>query len=189
MKKPLFRLTLASILTALAIVLKILSRKLIPTDQFGIPLFALPIVLGSLMLGPIYGSVMGMTTDYISMLTSPFPFSLFFFLSAMVWGLLPGLFNKLKGNKVKLLITLFFTHLIVTTLNTLGKMRDVAGIEITLESFKKTLILEWPRYAFLLVNVTVLFIIIISMENRIVSMLDNMPIRVKRKEIKESGLN
>lgn len=191
MKKPLFKMTLASILTALAIVLKIISRRLIPSDQFGIPLFALPLVLGSIMVGPIYGAVMGMITDYISMTMSPFPFSLFFFLSAVVWGLFPGLFNKLKGNKIKLLITLLITHLTVTTFNTFGKMKDISGVEITLENFRKALIIEWPRYAFSLVNITVLFIIIISSENRIVSMLDNMPIRVKenKEEEKEIGFD
>lgn len=124
MKKSLYRLTCAAILAALSIVLNVFFRTIIPNDLFGIPLFALPLIIGSILLGPFYGGVMGLTVDVISFsLIGTGNFLFLFTLSRIVWGALPGLFylnTNLKSKKIVLVLGIFLTHVTVTGLNTLA---------------------------------------------------------------------
>src|SRR5690554_6053418 len=95
-KKELRKLTLASILTALSIVLDIAFKVLVPaTQSFGFPFYAIPLVIGSIVLGPIYGGTMAFISDAVGFFAAPRgDYSMLFALQAISWGIVPFFLAK-----------------------------------------------------------------------------------------------
>lgn len=121
MNKQIKFLTLASILTALSIALDLLVKNVLPVADFGLPYYAIPLIIGSIVLGPYYGAMMGFTSDFIGFSLMPRgTYAILFGLSAIAWGLLPGIFLKRDSKPLKVLITLLVTHMVVSSLNTLA---------------------------------------------------------------------
>ena len=121
MKKQVFKLTLASSLVSISVVLDIVFKVIIPNDNFGVPIYAIPLVIGSIILGPIYGAMMGLVSDVAGFFLMPRgDFNFLFSLSAMAWGTLPGLFLNKHSQRMGYYIVLFFTHLVATTVNTIS---------------------------------------------------------------------
>src|SRR5690554_3669354 len=93
------KISIAAILIALSIVLDIIFKQITVTDTMGFPFYALPVVIGSIVLGPVYGVLMGAGSDIISFFMFPKgTFSFWFVLAPIVWGLIPGLAVKVKTN-------------------------------------------------------------------------------------------
>jgi uncharacterized membrane protein len=65
----------------------------------------IPVFIGGLFLGPIYGAIIGVCTPFLSSLITgmpPFPMNVFMAFELMAYGLFSGLFvkllHKVKGN-------------------------------------------------------------------------------------------
>lgn len=115
------RLTLASMLVALSIVLDLIVKLIITAQDFSIPLYALPLIIGGAILGPIYGMVMGLIQDIVSFFILPSgTFNILFSVSAMMWGLFSGLLLRGKRHFTFVLGTVFISHVFVTTTNTIA---------------------------------------------------------------------
>ena len=115
------KITMAATLTALSVVIDILFKQFIPQgiqNVFGLPFYAIPLVIGSMLLGPIYGAMMGFVADYFATMATGVPYAPWFVLAALVWGILPGLLVKPKDNFIKIFIVIIITHALATMFNT-----------------------------------------------------------------------
>lgn len=119
-KKELRKLTLASILTALSIVLDIAFKVLVPaTQSFGFPFYAIPLVIGSIVLGPIYGGTMAFISDAVGFFAAPRgDYSFIFALQAISWGVIPFLLAKRNSKPLRVTLAILISHLVASTLST-----------------------------------------------------------------------
>lgn len=119
-KKELNRLTLAATLTALSIVIDVLSKTIIPSGvSFGFPFYAVPLVIGSLVLGPFYGLLMGFLSDLVGFMSFPQgTYDILFALQAMAWGLIPWFIARRKSTWVRIGIAVVITHLVASLCST-----------------------------------------------------------------------
>ena len=134
MKKSIQHLTIASILISLSVVINVFFRMFIANQFFGIPLFALPLIIGSIVLGPKTGAAMGLITDVLSFfLGSQTTFLPLFSFSRIAWGFLPGFFYYGKRQIFLLFIGILITHLVATTINSFALyLYQAEGMFLTL---------------------------------------------------------
>ena len=112
-------LALAGILTALSVALDVLVKQVVPVLNFGLPYYAIPLIIGGIILGPVYGLMMGFVSDFIGFQLAPQgDYILLFSISAMAWGFFPGLLLKHKSGLIKITLVLLFTHIFATLSNT-----------------------------------------------------------------------
>lgn len=115
------KITLAATLTALSVVIDILFKQFIPQgvqNVFGLPFYAIPLIIGSMLLGPIYGAMMGFVADYFATMAGGLPYAPWFILSALIWGILPGLIIQPKQSYIKIFVVIAITHVLATLFNT-----------------------------------------------------------------------
>lgn len=160
MKKQIFKLTLASSFTAIAVIIDIIFKSFLPSN-FGIPMYAIPVIVGSIILGPFYGGIIGFASDVLGFYAMPqdTSFNIIFSISAIAWGIIPGLFISEKSQKIVYGIVLFFSHLIATLLNSLA-LFIVVGKKVALASLP-------IRLSFLPLNVLVLSVLCFVIVNRL----------------------
>ncbi len=119
MKSNVKYLALAGVLTALSVALDVFVKQVIPVLNFGLPYYAIPLIIGGILLGPVYGLMMGFVSDFIGFQLAPQgDYILLFALSAMAWGFFPGLLLKHKSGLIKIALVLLFTHVFATASNT-----------------------------------------------------------------------
>lgn len=119
MSKELKFLSLAGVLTAMSIALDVLVKQVIPVANFGLPYYAIPLIIGGLILGPIYGALMGLISDNVGfMLFATGVYNPLFSLSAIAWGLIPGLLLDKRSKSFRIIIVITLTHLVSTILTT-----------------------------------------------------------------------
>lgn len=99
-------MTLAGMLAALSFVLKLYLS--FTTFDIRITFYEIPILIGSLVLGPLYGLVIALASDFVYISLAGFPFSPFMALSAVMWGVIPAL----ARNKVD---SLWFVGAVIIT--------------------------------------------------------------------------
>ncbi|WP_025725473.1 folate family ECF transporter S component [Acholeplasma granularum] len=119
-KKEIRKLTLAATLTAFSIVLDILFKTIVPSNlSFGFPFYAIPLVIGSIVLGPIYGGVMGFLSDAIGFFAAPKgDYNFIFALQAISWGIVPFLIARRNSKIWRVSLAILVTHIIASTLST-----------------------------------------------------------------------
>jgi len=83
---------LAGLLAAMAFVLKLYLS--FTTFDLRITFYEIPLIIGSIFLGPTLGGLIGLASDFAYITLAGFPFSFILAFSAVLWGLLPGLFIK-----------------------------------------------------------------------------------------------
>jgi ECF transporter S component (folate family) len=115
---PIQRLTLAAVLTSLSIVIDVISKMLIASPTFGLPFYAIPLILGSIILGPIYGGLMAIIGDTLGVFIAGVGYLPFFVFAPIAWGVIPGLLLKKHFSTFKLLIAVMISYLFATTSNT-----------------------------------------------------------------------
>lgn len=119
MNKNVKYLALAGILTALSVALDVVVKQVIPWMNFGLPYYAIPLIIGGILLGPVYGLMMGFVSDFIGFQLAPNGDYIFLFaLSAMAWGFIPGLLLKTKSSFERIIFVLLLTHVFATLANT-----------------------------------------------------------------------
>lgn len=119
LKRSVKYLALAGVLTALSVALDVFVKQIVPVLNFGLPYYAIPLIIGGIVLGPIYGLMMGFVSDFIGFQLAPQgDYILLFSISAMAWGLIPGLFLKHKSGLIRIVVVLFLTHVFATASNT-----------------------------------------------------------------------
>ena len=176
--KELQKLVLASSLVTISVVIDVFFKQVLGVNNFGVPFYAIPIVYGSIILGPFYGLIMGLVSDLVGFMAFPNgTFAIIFALGSMMWGFIPGLFLHKKFSKPKLVITLIFTHVIVTFANTLGLLTFLS---------RETALGSLPvRLTMIPINVVIMTLLVTSLYHKLLPLLVDMQIQ-KRKELKNS---
>ena len=114
------KMILASSFTAISVIIDIFFKTILNIANFGLPFYAIPIVLGSMILGPFYGMGIGIISDAFGVFMSGYDYLPLYALAAVFWGLIPGLLNRGKVVKSKLIISIFLAYLFANLSNTLA---------------------------------------------------------------------
>ncbi|MFA5692654.1 MAG: folate family ECF transporter S component [Acholeplasmataceae bacterium] len=114
------RITVASLLVAISVVLGVIFKTVVPAGlNFGFPYYAIPLVIGSLILGPLYGGMMGLISDYLGFIILPVgEYDVIFALRAIMWGVIPWFFATYKSKWYKVLLSVFVAHVFATLSST-----------------------------------------------------------------------
>ncbi len=119
LKKQIFCLTLAAMFTAMSVVIGIFCKSFLNfgTGLFRITFEGLPIILSGILLGPVYGGFVGVSTDLISYFLSPQPYPInpIVTLGSMLLGLIAGLISKLfikKRGYTQIIVSSSVAHII-----------------------------------------------------------------------------
>jgi ECF transporter S component (folate family) len=112
------KLLLAVSLTSISVVIDVLIKYVIPVETFGLPFYAIPIVIGSIVLGPIYGVMMALVGDALGVLMSGYGYLFLYSLAAISWGLVPRLIVRNKYRIVRLAIGVLIAYLFASLSNT-----------------------------------------------------------------------
>lgn len=125
------KMVFAAFFVALAFVFSLFTITIGQGMQIGITEF--PIMVSGFVLGPLYGSLVGLVKDVITMMRMGYPVSIFT-LSPILLGLIPGLFLKVFGKEklyknVGLLILAVYITTLARTLNNSVALHYVYGME------------------------------------------------------------
>jgi riboflavin transporter len=168
--KEIQKLVLASSLVAISIVIDIFFKQVLSFNNFGVPFYAIPIVFGSIILGPVYGLIMGYVSDLVGFIAFPNGVYAFVFaLSAMVWGFVPGLFLYKKFDKAKLVIVVLFAHILATIGNTIGLLTFLPT-ETALASLT-------IRLTMIPINVVIISLLVFNLYQKLFPMLVEMELK------------
>ncbi|MCF7932666.1 MAG: ECF transporter S component [Acholeplasmataceae bacterium] len=116
------KLALASVLTALSIVIDIMFKMIAMSPVFGFPFYAIPIVLGSILLGPIFGMMMAFIGDFFGVINSGYPYLPLFALAALAWGAIPGILMRKHVQPERLMWAIVISYLLASGFNTVAMM-------------------------------------------------------------------
>ncbi|QWB95835.1 ECF transporter S component [Mycoplasmatota bacterium] len=112
------KLLLAVSLTSISVVIDVLIKYVIPIETFGLPFYAIPIVIGSIVLGPIYGVMMALIGDSLGVMMSGYGYLFLYSLAAVSWGVIPSLIVRNKYHFIKLAVGVFIAYICASLSNT-----------------------------------------------------------------------
>ncbi len=127
--KHIQRLTLAASLSSISIVIDILFKSLVQSTSFGLPFYAIPLILGSIILGPGYGLFMALVSDLVGVSFAGQGYLPLFALSAVAWGVIPGVLIRRTFKPQVLALAVFLAYFAATTLNTIAILYYFGRIE------------------------------------------------------------
>ncbi len=113
------KMVYAGMFAAMGVVLKVFA---ITTGEFRASFYDLPLFLGGIVLGPIFGLIMGFAVDWLYVMIHPLAFSFnLMTVSTMLWGFMGGLifYQKKHLNIFLLSATIIATSLIAFSLNSI----------------------------------------------------------------------
>lgn len=142
-KKKIIKYSTLAILMALSMVLKKFS---IDTGYFRISLFDTPLLLAGMIAGPLWGMIVAFISDFLYSVISGFAYSFIMMFSALLWGLVGGIFYKLKPRFIPLLVVVFFTSILTTVINSIQLYMWYGGSELLVGLPIRiiTMTVKWP---------------------------------------------
>ncbi len=141
-KDIIFKITLSAIFIALATVLKSFS---ITTGEMRLGFYEVPVFLSGIILGPLFGSLVGLGSDMIYSLSSGYSFSPIMMCSAVMWGFIGSLFYNKKVKLYQAFILCLIASIVATTINSLQLYIYYGmGMFANLPSRIFTMIVKWP---------------------------------------------
>ena len=125
-RNQLEKLIFAALLTSIAIVIKIIFNYIpLPTTIKNIDLFLVFIILAGILMGPVYGGLVGFVTDILFIFMAGGNWGLFTVAHTLA-GIIPGLyFAYFRFNKVSLVVSMFFTISVYFAITTVAL--DILG--------------------------------------------------------------
>jgi ECF transporter S component (folate family) len=114
------KLVLGASLTALSVVIDVFFKVLLQIPNFGLPFYAIPIIIGAIMLGPVYGGIMALVGDAVAVLIVGVGYLPLFALGSMMWGIVPGLLLYKRYNAFRLASVIFLSYLLASSINTIA---------------------------------------------------------------------
>ncbi len=115
--KQLQKLALAASLAAVSVVIDVFFKYALSIQNFGLPFYAVPIILGSIILGPMYGLIMAIVGDGIGVILANQGYLPLFVFAPMMWGLIPGLFLHKRYSAYKLAYVVPLAYLLASLSN------------------------------------------------------------------------
>lgn len=116
------KLVLAASLTAVSVVIDAFFRIILNIQGFGLPFYAIPLIIGGIILGPLYGGIMGFVGDALGVFMTGGTYLPFFVIAAILWGVVPGIFLYKKYSTLRLAMVLVITYLLASTSNTIAML-------------------------------------------------------------------
>ncbi len=159
-QKELKRLALAAVLTAMSVAIDVFFKRVLGLQNFGVPFYAIPIVYGSILLGPIYGVLMSIVSDAFGVLIAGYGYLPLFVIAPVIWGVLPGLFVRKKVKSLMMLaVTLFFTYVLASLANTFALYISYSSATAFASLY--------TRISLIPLNTIIMFIIIRELEKKL----------------------
>lgn len=155
----------ASVLGALSVVIDVAFKNIVPLETMGTPYYAIPIIIASIFLGPKYSISIAFLGDLISVLLSPFPYLPIFSLGSLMWGLIPGFLLKDKYSFKNIILVVFLTHILVTSINSLA-------LYVHYHKSVQALLIDLPLRSLLIIPNTIIISLLVE------GVLE--PIKIKR---------
>ncbi|MDX9692088.1 MAG: folate family ECF transporter S component [Acholeplasmataceae bacterium] len=146
------KLALAAVLTATSVVIDVFFKQLMGIQNFGVPFYAVPIIMGSIILGPHYGVLMSLVSDAVGVTIAGQGYLISFAIAPIMWGLIPGLFLYKRYSLYRLAYVIPLTYLFASLSNTLAMF-----IEFGRETTIATLAI---RVIFIPLNSIIMFYVI-----------------------------
>lgn len=148
------KIVFGALFTSIAIVIKLFIT--FDTPIFRLSFYEVPLIMCSILLGPLYGALSGFITDINYIIINPHAQNVglnWFTVESVTFGFLPGfLFYLLKFNKRNLSIILLITMILGFTFNTLG-IQFYFGTGTALSSIPFRFLrdaVKYPLYIYLL---------------------------------------
>lgn len=94
-------LAYCALLAALSVTLARLA-SLMPDESTRFSIEAIPIFLAGMLFGPLAGSLVGFSADFVGCLFSPFGYNPLFCVPPILYGLFGGLFRRFLAKKVSI---------------------------------------------------------------------------------------
>ena len=116
------KMVLAASLAAISIIIDVFFKFVLNIQNFGLPFYAVPIIFGSIILGPSYGIMIALVGDVIGVVTANQTFLPFFVLGPIMWGLIPGLIMYKKYTVHRLAWVIPLAYVCASLSNTLALM-------------------------------------------------------------------
>jgi ECF transporter S component (folate family) len=116
------KLVLAASLTAVSVVIDAFFRIILNIQGFGLPFYAIPLIIGGIILGPLYGGIMGFVGDALGVFMTGGTYLPFFVIASILWGVIPGLLLHKKFQPFKLAWVVILTYLLASTSNTIAML-------------------------------------------------------------------
>lgn len=141
-KELIYRITFSAVFIALGAVLKTVS---INTGEMRLGFFEIPVFLSGMLLGPLFGAIVGIGADFIYSISSGYTYSVIMMCSALMWGFLGGLLHNRKVGLVKTLLMCLLASVVATTINSV-QLYIYYGIGMfgNLPSRIIAMIIKWP---------------------------------------------
>lgn len=108
------KIVFGAIFASIAIIMKLFITY--ETQFFAVRFFEIPIMIAGILIGPLYGGLVGLVTDLVYSMINirglNVGFNLFT-LEAMIYGILPGvIFTFARYNKINIILSIVFTLII-----------------------------------------------------------------------------
>lgn len=116
-KSKIKKIVYSSIFAALSAGISLFFSYLIPLGaSAGLPLYAIPLIMASIILGPGYGFLVSFVADLAIGFMGPYGYMPLYMISTISWGVISGLFIKRKDkyNLFILLFSVFYSYLIAS---------------------------------------------------------------------------
>lgn len=121
LNKELKNIIWAALLTAISVLLDVALKLPLPRT-IGFAFYAIPIIIAGIFLGIKYSLAIAIIGDTVGVILSGMPFFPIYALGSAMWGLIPPLLLNKYSNFAKIIITVFLTHFIVTTINSIAQV-------------------------------------------------------------------
>jgi ECF transporter S component (folate family) len=116
------KLVLAASLTAVSVVIDAFFRIILNIQGFGLPFYAIPLIIGGIVLGPLYAGIMGFVGDAIGIFMTGGTYMPFFVIAAILWGVIPGLLLHKRFSLFRLAWVVVLTYVLASTANTVAML-------------------------------------------------------------------
>lgn len=117
MEKNVLKIVLGATFASLSVAINLMFHFLIPSNgTFGLPYYAIPLVIGGILLGPVYGLLISVVADTaFGLVIGYMPL---YTISSLMWGILPGILYKKEYKFYQLAVLIIVSYLLATTANT-----------------------------------------------------------------------
>lgn len=150
-EKLLLKVLFAVALTSISVVIDAFFKYALNISNFGLPFYAIPLIMGSVMLGPIYGGVIALIGDAIGVLLTGYTYLPLYAIAALSWGIVPGIMMYKKYSVMKLGFSILGAYVIASLANTFANYYYFG--------YQTTLVTLGIRLALLPFNSVIIFII------------------------------
>ena len=141
-KELIYRITFSAVFIALGAVLKTVS---INTGEMRLGFYEIPVFLSGMLLGPFYGALVGIGSDFVYSISSGYSYSVIMMCSAMMWGFLGGLLHNRKNKFIVTLLMCLLAGVVATSINSVQLYIYYGiGMFANLPNRILTMLVKWP---------------------------------------------